>query len=510
MNADVAIVTETWLKEGPSLEQFKSDLELGANLCTLTLCREPNAVTGVAHGGVAIVNRKGFGKFKMIDFPNPNNYEVLPAVGTIVGSSRKMVVIAAYIPPNYIVSRGRGCVEHIEELIVQVKRTYNDPFIVLGGDFNQWQAEEAIHEFPDMTEAVVGQTRGDRAIDRFFTNMGRSIESSGTAPPLDSDDGSSTSDHRMAYFISKIARKEAFEWITYSYRLCTDEAKRDFGSWIVMQDWAEVLSAVGPDAKVKAYQESIDAAMDTFFPMKTTRRKSTQPPWLNKSTLKKIKRRNRIYVKEGKSVLWHAMKKSIEQTIKERKAGFMAQKKVQLTEEGAGRSFFRLVKSFSTPEKPQTFDVRGLMPGASDSEVAEELASFFNRISSEFDPLTADQVPTTTTRTFDRLLPHEVARRIKRFRKPKSMVAGDLYPDLVTKFSDFLAIPLTSIFNEIASTLIWPEDWKNEYVTVIPKCSSPQSFADLRNISCTKLVSKIMESFVLDWAGQEVSCKYNQ
>lgn len=90
------------------------------------------------------------------------------------------------------------------------------------------------------------------------------------------------------------------------------------------------------------------------------------------------------------------------------------------------------------------------------------------------------------------------------------MVTGDLFPDLVTKFADFLAVPFTSIFNEVASTLVWPQDWKEEYVTVIPKTSSPQSFSDLRNISCTKLVSKIMVSYVLDWAGQEVSCKYNQ
>ena len=90
------------------------------------------------------------------------------------------------------------------------------------------------------------------------------------------------------------------------------------------------------------------------------------------------------------------------------------------------------------------------------------------------------------------------------------MVVGDIFPDLVTKYSDFLAIPLTSIFNEIVRTSLWPLKWKVEYVTVNPKNSDPQGFGDLRNISCTKLFSKIMESFVLQWASQEVSCKFNQ
>lgn len=139
------------------------------------------------------------------------------------------------------------------------------------------------------------------------------------------------------------------------------------------------------------------------------------------------------------------MKKNLEKVIKDRKAKFMVKKKEQLTDKDVNRSFFRLVKSFSTPEKPQTFDVRNLRPGASDAEVAEELADFFNRVSSEFDPLTPDQIPTTYPRSLPRLELHEVASRIKRFRKSKSMVEGDVFPDLVTKFADFFAIPMTSI-----------------------------------------------------------------
>ena len=41
------------------------------------------------------------------------------------------------------------------------------------------------------------------------------------------------------------------------------------------------------------------------------------------------------------------------------------------------------------------------------------------------------------------------------------MVRGDIFPDLVTKFADLLAVPLTSIYNEITATKIGPEIWKN-------------------------------------------------
>ena len=90
------------------------------------------------------------------------------------------------------------------------------------------------------------------------------------------------------------------------------------------------------------------------------------------------------------------------------------------------------------------------------------------------------------------------------------MVRGDIFPVLFDKYATLLAIPLTDIFNEMSRTFVWPTIWKQEFVTVIPKCRNPAGMGDLRNISCTMLPSKIFESFVLNWLASEVSCKKNQ
>ena len=124
-----------------------------------------------------------------------------------------------------------------------------------------------------------------------------------------------------------------------------------------------------------------------------------------------------------------------------------------------------------------------LRPGKTDHEVAEDLANYFNRISAEFEPLEASQIPAARDRSLDPLSLHEVAARLKHFRKPKSMVSGDVFPSLVTKFSDFFVMPLTDIYNQIAHSGVWPSLWKTEYVTVIPKVSCPAGFGDLHNIS---------------------------
>ena len=137
LNVDIAVITETWLKNGAHLDQDLLDLERGAGIGSLALNRDPNPNTGVAHGGVAVFFRSSVFSFEVFRFENPHKFEILPAVSTIRGSARKLVVVAAYIPPNYTVPRARQCMDHIESLIIEIRQKFQDPYVVVAGDFNQ-------------------------------------------------------------------------------------------------------------------------------------------------------------------------------------------------------------------------------------------------------------------------------------------------------------------------------------------------------------------------------------
>ena len=113
----------------------------------------------------------------------------------------------------------------------------------------------------------------------------------------------------------------------------------------------------------------------------------------------------------------------------------------------AGNGAFLNIKAYKTKEKPKTFDVRTLTPGVSDKECAERQADHFNAISLEFSPLEPAGIPLTFSERIPEIQPFQVAGRLRAFRKTKSMVNGDLFPKLVTKLTDFLAITLTSIVN---------------------------------------------------------------
>ena len=88
--------------------------------------------------------------------------------------------------------------------------------------------------------------------------------------------------------------------------------------------------------------------------------------------------------------------------------------------------------------------------------------------------------------------------KIKKSKKPDSMVAGDLMPGIVRQFPEVVAAPATIIFNEVFQHVEWPQQWKLETTVVIPKVRNPSSLNECRNISCTPYLSKLLESIILD------------
>ena len=90
-----------------------------------------------------------------------------------------------------------------------------------------------------------------------------------------------------------------------------------------------------------------------------------------------------------------------------------------------------------------------------------------------------------------------VEELLKMAKKPNSMVEGDIFPHLYGIFGRKFAEAITPVFNTIISTRSWPDPWKVEMVTVIPKVHKPPTLAQCRNISCTNFLLKVMETELL-------------
>ena len=229
------------------------------------------------------------------------------------------------------------------------------------GDFNQWKIDQALLDFADIREVLVGNTRKDKSLDRIFLNMSRAVTESGTLEPLETDE-EEVSDHRIAYCRLKLPRLTTYGWESFTYRFYNEQAKKEFRDWLVMHKWDEVAVAQGSNKKTEAYQDTLTQAMDKFFPWKTTRRKTNDLPWINGKVVKRIEARKRLFWLEGgkRTEAWKEEKKRTTDLIKDRKRGYMDTQRGHILAKDANRNFFRHVKTFSRLEKPRQFDVREL------------------------------------------------------------------------------------------------------------------------------------------------------
>ena len=104
--------------------------------------------------------------------------------------------------------------------------------------------------------------------------------------------------------------------------------------------------------------------------------------------------------------------------------------------QGAHTLPYQAVKLLKEGDKPKAWDIRNIDPQLTEEETASAAVDYFNAISSEFCSLSYADIPQSWEKNYPHLLPHEVSRRLKKCRKPKSMIDGDIFPQLVTAFSD--------------------------------------------------------------------------
>ena len=511
LDLQLAIIAETWLTEGSQLELDTENLLLGQGLHAITRSREPSAA-GFSHGGVAVIIKENISRPKVYKYPNPENYEVLPVITPIQGQARRMAIIAAYIPPGYSVARGRGCMQHISDLVLKVKSDIDDPLVCVAGDFNQWDVENYLADYPDLEEVLTAPTRNNRRIDRVFLNWNVSKHCcrSPLATEPDREGITSSSDHNIQLVETTIDLRQSKKWTKVTFRPYTLSGAAEFEQLLSKESWQTVLSATGSNNKQRALQRILDSATDACFPLKTSRKREDDLPWMNDVARKKIKKKKAVYRDEGKSRRWEALLADLERYLAARQEIYLQKQRDNLLTDNADKNFHKNVKSFKSHEKPKEFDIRSLRPEESKESIAEEAAEYFNRISKEFQPLSPSQIPSTYDRALPKFTCENVKSKLLSCKKPKSMVKGDIFPKLVVPCADYLAVPLSNIYNEILNTFVWPMEWKREYVTAIPKKTLPEDFSDLRNISCTNLFSKVFESFILQYALEEISLKKNQ
>ena len=166
------------------------------------------------------------------------------------------------------------------------------------------------------------------------------------------------------------------------------------------------------------------------------------------------------------------------------------------------RDFWCHVKTIlGTKQIPSLEGLANKLYGGDFEELASRINLAFKSVSDDLPPLelkhshTPVEIPSKYIISVE-----EMSWKLGHLSVTKASGPGQL-PDWVLRdFCDILAPPVTSIANNSLRQRLVPPLWKCADVCAIPKVSPPASIEkDLRPISLTPVVSKVVEEFVYKW-----------
>ena len=443
-----------------------------------------------------------------------SKHEVVAAIGRRTGQRRKVLVLGLYIPPWYNAQQNDSFCTYFNDCLILLKSRYDNPYIVVAGDFNRRDFKKVTRDHPDIKQVVTGPTRVGAVLDIIGSNVPDQLVDQGTTDPLTSDDPDrADADHRVVFASVRMPRVPQYKVEEYSYRRITEEGNVVFREWIEeneRKDWSAVMACPDASSKVAALHKIFLEGMNRAYELKTRRKKSSEPAWMADWLRELIRKRRELFKSEGRSDRWKTFKEKITRIITERKDTYNAELREKFANGCDAGKFFTYAQKLMGGNGDERWDVRSLDPSKNDLELAEWLANYFNGISCEYSPLKREEIPDAHMNELPIISEKEVVEKIKKSKKKTSSVPGDLPPNLYTACAEKLARPITEIFNCVIRTKEWPALWGTEHVTIIPKSRNSAHPSECRNISCTNFLSKVLETFVLEWARKEVSPKNNQ
>ena len=504
LELNLACITETWYRGGNSVKQHIDEVEGSKGIRILHRSRDGRS--GRVGGGVAVAFNLTSCNFKVRSLKHlKKHHEVICVVGNVSGVDKKLIIFVVYIPPNMKV----GDVEDLKELlaveIAAAMKTYKSAICLITGDLNHRDIGNAINEVGDFTALSTGPTRGTSTIDMIFSNVPEAHSETLVLPPLQANSGA-LSDHNCIYTEAYFPPEKGFKWIT-QWRRTRDEGRdQAFAAELRDFDWSVVRGADDVDNKVRILEEVIERLTDKHFPLARVRKRSNEAAWVTKKIRRLWKKKLRLYKKKGRSQSWWNTEHKLQQTIKEARNGFV---NLLLEDGNAGRSFYDATRKLSSAAGTPQWAVTDLFPGDAPAVVCDKVLDFYSSISS------APAVPIPWVEAegggLETFTMEKTTDLLKKAKKTQSRVTGDPLPNLIGKFPEAFAEPVTDIFNAVNAEGRWLVNWKTEHLTIIPKVPNPSGLGECRNISCTAVFSKILEGVVLEQLRTELvpdPCQY--
>ena len=313
------------------------------------------------------------------------------------------------------------------------------------------------------------------------------------------------SDHECLIFDLYVSLDNVSESCGYTYNLkkgdyCKMRADaRDL-------DWSPAENVENQWSLIK---KNIVTLMENCIPKKKKGRKNKKlPSWMCKKTLRKIKKKHKLYnrflqTKNGSRYLKYITARN-ECNKQIRKAKKRYEKNVAKDSKSNPKQFWKFVQE--KMKVKQGISVLKNEDGSlseSDFDKAETLNNFFASVFTREDksnvPSFNEGEKSEGALLSDiRVTPEAVKLKLKNLNPSKAQGPDCIPPKVLKELCNELSNPLCHLFNLSIDTGLVPNEWKEGTITAIYKKGARSDPGNYRPVSLTSVICKVMESLVRD------------
>ena len=514
-DADVVCMSESWERDNLSLK----DLLNLENYSVIT-----NVLQREGQGGkpAILVNKEKFHVKHLCPEPItvPVGVECVWALITPRNLSPRSqiqhIAVAAVYYNGPKSMKKQELYDHIAESFhfLLAKYTSKIHFLICG-DTNRLPLSPILNLSPDLKQQVKVFTRLNppAILDPIITTLSKWYQPPISMPPVDANPGEGVpSDHLVVLMSPLVSELQSTPRVyrTVVTRPLNRAGFERFASWVENYEWKEIFESDDANQMANTFQTILLKNYEQCFPTKTIKVCNEDQPWIS-SELKQLNRKvKREFCKNKKSKKWLKLKQEFDSGCRSAKEKYYSQMVEDLKNSNPAKWYSKIKRMAGIRKDQAECIFVDELDGYSNKEQAEKIAKHYSEISNSYEPIDDSEFAEYLDRfrkssPVPVVEPRKIHETIRRMNKRAAVVQNDVPMKVISEFSVELAFPLSHIFNCCLKTGTYPDIWKIEAVTPVPKVFPPEQLKDLRKISGLLNIAKIMDKIVAEFLVSDMS-----
>jgi len=411
-----------------------------------------------------------------------------------------VAVGAIYHPPN---ADGRTMIDYIVQCLDTITRDHPNAGVVLLGDFNKLR-DNALLAYP-LRQVVRSPTRGSAILDKVYTNISEWYERPFILPNI------GRSDHDAVSMCPKTSRPtERGTDVMVQVRSRDPNGQAMLADAIQNVNWTPLYRMESCEEMASYFYNTVTGLIDCHLPFISVKRHTTDKPWVTDKFRQLIRCRQHA-LKNGQIARYKSYRNRVNRMTGQLRQKFYSRKMKGLRNRDP-HNWWRNVKQVTGLDKKSSHQpllaLANQLHDGNMQDLADDINVFFQQVAADLSPLDTNTTLPQSEMSDEFIIDQAaVERKLSQINVYKSPGPDGLPNWILRDFCTELAGPVCAIFNASVRQGIVPSRWKEANVVPAPKSHPPRSIqSDLRPISLTATLGKILESFVGEWILERVGC----